>query len=174
MRTCARLCSAPSTPLSSVRAPCTHKWARDLPRVLFPRDLLRVLFLVVPQLPTFTTQIDKATGSLSAMLNTLTNDKDQEIKALKAEKQVLADTLTRERADHVKRTEKLEEMLSKLMMEKMDLAVEAAGFKAEATQLRQQLDQQGRQIESWVTYAFTSRITHAQYQCCDESGSLID
>ena len=108
------------------------------------------------------------------MLNTLTNEKDQEIRALKAEKQALADTLTREKADYVKRTEKLEEMLSKLMMEKMDLAVEAAGFKAEATQLRQQLDQQGRQIESWVTYAFTSRITHAQYQCCDESGSLID
>ena len=64
--------------------------------------------------------------------------------------------------------------ISELMQGKMDSAIEAAGYKAEAAQLREQLVQQSRQIESWVNCAFLSRKHHALYECCDMSGSLID
>ena len=62
----------------------------------------------------------------------------------------------------------------KLLNEKMQLAVEGAGFKAHAEQLRDQLTQQGRQIESWVNFEFMSRKVDSHMESCDDSGSLID
>ena len=87
---------------------------------------------------------------------------------------MFADRLKKAESDAIEHVKAHGETVRELMQQKMDLAIEGAGYKAEAKQLREQLNQQSRQIDSWVNHEFLSRISHAQFECCDIAGSLID
>ena len=108
------------------------------------------------------------------MLNISSTDKDKEIDTLKIQNKSLAEELEKEKARNDAIAKSHETMMLRLMQEKMDLAIDAAGQKAKADQLQEQLSQQSRQIDSWVNAAFGSRMAHAYLECCDMSGSLID